>query len=46
LSDTDKKSDDQKFNDTLRRMLETPPNPKKGENRRYPEHPREEKREE
>jgi len=28
MADTDKKTDDQKFNDTLKRMLEMPPNPK------------------
>ena len=28
MSDTDKKTDDQKFNDTLKRMLKTPPKPK------------------
>lgn len=27
MSDTDKKTDDQKFNETLKRMLETPPKP-------------------
>jgi hypothetical protein len=27
MSDSDKKTDDQKFNDTLKRMLETPPKP-------------------
>lgn len=30
MSDTDKKTDDQKFNETLKRMLKTPPDPKTG----------------
>jgi len=30
MPDTDKKTDDQKFKETLKRMLETPPDPKKG----------------
>lgn len=27
MSDTDKKTDEDKFNDTLKRMLKTPPKP-------------------
>ena len=29
MSDTDKKTDEEKFNETLKRMLETPPQPKR-----------------
>ena len=30
MSDTDQKTDEQKFNDTLKRMLQTPRDPKAG----------------
>lgn len=34
MADTDKETDENKFNDTLKRMLKTPPDPKTGKDKK------------